>query len=260
MNVLVCIKQVPAKSVPMDKASGVIDRSKAGGKINPWDLYALEAGLRIAQSTGGKVTALSMGPNSAQQSLKEALSMGADEAVLLCDRAFAGADVWATAYTLSKGIEALGNFDVVVCGQQTTDGDTAQIPSSLAVQLGIVGIGWIKKIETVHDYSLSVLQELSFGTQRVKVNCPCLLSVGEGIGRVRIPSLRDQLKAKRKEIKVLTLEDLKNKNAQSYGLCASPTRVVKIHEVTHSTKTSALEVDAKAAAKLIFEEIRGAQE
>ena len=106
MNVVVCIKQVPAKSVPMGR-SGALDRSQAGGRLNPRDLFALEAGLRIAEETGGRVTALTMGPQSVEDCLKTALAMGAEEAVLLCDRAFAGADVYATAGTLARGIRAL---------------------------------------------------------------------------------------------------------------------------------------------------------
>ena len=257
MNVLVCIKQVPAKSVPMDKANGVLDRSKAGGRMNPWDSYALEVGLRIAKETGGKVTAFSMGPKTAEQSLREALSMGADDAVLLCDKAFAGADVFATAYAISQGIKALGDFDIIVCGQQTTDGDTAQLPFSLAVRLDIPAIGWVKKIEHADENSVTLLQELSFGTQKAVCKAPFLMAVGDGIGRVRIPTLREQLKAKRKEIKVLSLQDLENKDPESYGLIASPTRVVKIHEAEHPQKCEPLEMDAQKAKDLILKELSG---
>ena len=257
MNVLVCIKQVPAKSVPMDNKNGVLDRSKAGGRMNPWDSYALEAGLRIAKETNGRVTAFSMGPKTAEQSLREALSMCADNAVLLCDKAFAGADVFATAYAISQGIKALNDFDIIVCGQQTTDGDTAQLPFSLAVRLNIPAVGWVKKLENADENSVTLLQELSFGTQKTEIKPPFLMAVGDGIGRVRIPTLREQLKAKRKEIKVLTLEDLDNKNPDSYGLIASPTRVVKIHEAVHPQKCEPLEMDAQKAKELILKELSG---
>lgn len=257
MKVLVCIKQVPAKSVPMDKANGVLDRSKAGGRMNPWDSYALEAGLRIAEQTGGSVTAFSMGPRTAEQSLREALSMGADDAVLLCDKAFAGADVFATAYAISQGIKAAGSFDIVICGQQTTDGDTAQLPFSLAVRLNVPAVGWVKKIEEVDENSITVLQELSCGTQRIKAKSPFLMAVGDGIGRVRIPTLREQLKAKRKEVKILTLADLEDTSSDSYGLKASPTRVVKVHEAEHEQKCEPIELDAQRTAQLILNEISG---
>lgn len=227
MDVVVCVKQVPARSVPMDRTLGVLDRSQAGGQLNPRDLYALEAGLRLAKATNGTVTALTMGPDSAQDSLRTALSMGAERAVLLCDRAFAGADVYATATALAQGIKALGNFDVVVCGQQTTDGDTAQLPFSLAVRLNIPALGWVKGLD---EKKLTVDQELSLGTQRAELKAPCLLAVGEGIGRPRIPSLRDQLSAKRKPIERLTLSDLEDQDPARYGLSGSPTRVVSTQE------------------------------
>lgn len=228
MDVVVCVKQVPARSVPMDRTLGVLDRSQAGGQLNPRDLYALEAGLRLAKASGGTVTALTMGPDSAQDSLRTALSMGVDQAVLLCDRAFAGADVYATATALAQGIKALGDFDVVVCGQQTTDGDTAQLPFSLAVRLNIPALGWVKGLD---EKKLTVDQELSLGTQRVELRAPCLLAVGEGIGCPRIPSLRDQLSAKRKPIEKLTLSDLEDQDPVRYGLIGSPTRVVSTQEV-----------------------------
>lgn len=227
MNVVVCIKQVPARSVPMDRTLGVLDRSRAGGQLNPGDLYALEAGLRLARAAGGTVTALTMGPESARQSLHTALGMGVDRAVLLSDRAFAGADVYATACTLAQGIRALGPFDLVVCGQQTTDGDTAQLPFSLAVRLGIHALGWVKKLDEAEQ---TVEQELSLGTQRVPIQAPCLLAVGEGIGKPRIPSLRDQLTAKKKPIVCLGLSDLEERDPERYGLAASPTRVVSTRE------------------------------
>lgn len=227
MNVVVCVKQVPARSVPMDRTLGVLDRSQAGGQLNPRDLYALEASLRLARATGGTVTALTMGPDSAQDSLRTALSMGVDRAVILCDRAFAGADVYSTAATLAQGIQALGAFDLVVCGQQTTDGDTAQLPFSLAVRLNIPALGWVKGLD---EENRSVDQELSLGTQRAELKTPCLLAVGEGIGRPRIPSLRDQLTAKRKPIETLTLADLEDRDPARYGLNGSPTRVVSTRE------------------------------
>ncbi len=251
MNVLVCIKQVPSRSVPIDGSSGVLDRSQAGGRINPWDLYALEAALRIAEKTGGQVTALTMGPESAEKSLKTALSMGAQSGVLLSHRAFAGADVYATAFTLAQGIRSLGTFDVVVCGQQTTDGDTAQLPFSLAVQLGIPAVGWVKGLAVEGD-TLCVQQELSGGTQQVKITAPCLLAVGEGIGKPRIPSLREQLRARSREIRRIGLSDLENKDPDCYGLAASPTRVVSVSEIHQTAHAPAQQLPPNDAAEKIF--------
>ena len=254
MNVVVCIKQVPAKSVPL-AASGALDRSAAGGRLNPRDLFALEAGLRIAEETGGRVTALTMGPKSAEDCLKTALSMGAEEAVLLCDRAFAGADVYATAHTLSRGIQLLEAADLVVCGQQTTDGDTAQLPFALGARLGIPAVGWVKKLEKIERGQLVVTQELSLGTQRSRLCCPCVLAVGEEIGAVRIPTLRDQLKARKKTVRVLTLEDLGG-SAEDYGQSASPTRVCSTHEVRQEQKAEPRALPADEAAALLLNACR----
>ena len=259
MKILVCVKQVPAKTVPMDKTSGVLDRSQAGGRINPWDLYAIEVALKIREAAGGTVTAFSMGPESAVQTLKTALSMGADDAILLTDKAFAGADVYATAFAISQGIKASGKYDVVVCGQQTTDGDTAQLPFSLAVRLGIPAIGWIKKFDSACEGKVSVVQELSFGIQKSEVNTPCLLAIGDGVGTPRIPSLRDQLKAKSKTIKKVTLENLEEKDSSKYGLNASPTRVVKVREVEQSRKCESIECSAEESAELILSELNKAK-
>lgn len=250
MQILVCIKQVPAKSVSMD-GDGVLKRTESGGKLNPWDLYAIEAALRIAEATGGIVTALTMGPKSAEEVLRTAFSMGVDSGVLLSDKAFAGADVYVTAYTLAAGIRALGTFDLVLCGQQTTDGDTAQLPFSLAAQLGIPAIGWIKSIDEITETVLTLSQELTFGTQRVEITAPALLAVGAGIGRVRMPSLRDKLKAKSKEIRLLTLANLAEPNPAKYGLHASPTNVVRTKATEHPGKHSPEVLSASDAAKRI---------
>lgn len=251
MNVIVCIKQVPGSSVPMEGENGVLDRSRGPARLNPRDLYAIEAALRIARETGGQVTALTMGPESATDALKTALSMGADRGVLLSDRAFAGADVYATAYTLAQGIRSLGEFDVVVCGQQTTDGDTAQLPFSLAVRLGIPALGWVKYLE-IHDGILTVLQELSGGTQKSVCGAPCLLAVGEGIGTPRIPTLRDQLGAKKKPIQRMGLLDLPDTEPEHYGLKASPTRVVSACERTQERKAQPRKLAPDEAAAQIL--------
>lgn len=253
MNVVVCIKQVPSRSVPMDGRLGVLDRSQAGGQMNPMDYYALEAGLRLAKAAGGSVTALSMGPECAEQCLRTALGMGVDRAVLMCDAAFSGADVYATAYTLAQGIRALGSFDLVVCGQQTTDGDTAQLPFSLAVQLNIPALGWVKVLDVEH---LTVDQELSLGTQRSEIKTPCLLAVGEGIGAPRIPSLRDQLTAKKKPIQYLKCSDLKECDPACYGLAASPTRVVSTRMAETVEGAEPVRLPPEELAGLLLHECR----
>ena len=254
MNIAVCIKQVPASSVPMDETQGVLLRSLAGGIINPWDLYAIEAALQIAEQTSGQVTAISMGPASAEETIRVALAMGVNKGILLCDNAFAGADVYATAFTLSQGLSAIGDFDLIVCGQQTTDGDTAQLPFSLATQMALPAIGWVKKIETITGSEIVAHQELSGGTQRATCPYPCLLAVGKGDLQPRIPSLKNRLEAKKVPVKTLGLKDMPQKDEALYGLCASPTRVVKSYENIILSKNEPLRLSPKQSAACLLKE------
>ena len=259
MHILVCIKQVPAGSVPLDSTNGVLDRSLAGTNLNPFDTYTIEAALRLKEAFGGSVTALTMGPPSAKSILQTAFSMGVDCGVLLSDRAFAGADVFATARTLAAGIETLSPFDYIITGQQSTDGDTAQLPASLAVQLHIPFVPWVKAIQIENGKNLRLSQELSRGTQEVLVSAPCLLSVGAGIGSVRLPNLRDKLRAKSKPIKLLTLDDLQDTDATHYGLSASPTRVCRVETVEETAKAAIQPTDVPHALAALLEsmETRG---
>ncbi len=138
MNIVVCIKQVPdTQEVRLDPVTHTLKREGIAAIINPFDLYALEEGLRVKDAQGGKVTIITMGPPQAEAALREALGYGADAAVLLSDRAFAGADTWATALTLANAIEKLGGADLIFCGKQAIDGDTAQVGPMLATILNI---------------------------------------------------------------------------------------------------------------------------
>jgi electron transfer flavoprotein beta subunit len=138
LNVIVCVKQVPGTNeVKMNKETNTIIREGVEAIINPFDTYAIEEGIRIKEKNGGKVTVLSMGIPSVAELIKETIALGADEAVLLSDRAFAGADTLATSYALSMGIRKIGSYDLIICGKQATDGDTAQVGPSLAEKLGI---------------------------------------------------------------------------------------------------------------------------
>lgn len=259
MNIAVCIKQVPASSVPMDETQGVLMRGMAGGTINPWDLHAIEAALQVAEQTDGCVTAISMGPPSAEQTIRVALAMGVNKGVLLCDNAFAGADVYATAFTLSQGLDVLGDFDLIVCGQQTTDGDTSQLPFSLAAQMSIPVIGWVKKIETISASKITANQELSSGTQRVTCPYPCLLAVGQGSEQPRIPTLKNKIRAKNTSVEVIGLQNLSVKDETLYGLCASPTRVVKSYVNIVSGKNELLQLSPKQSAACLLKELEDAR-
>ena len=157
MKIIVCIKQVPdTTEVKINKETNTLIREGVASVINPFDLYAIEEGLRLREAHGGTVTVLSMGPMQVIDSLREALSMGADEAVLLSDRAFAGADTLATAYTLSKGIEKIGSYDLIICGKQAIDGDTAQVGPELAEMLEIPHVTYVRRIHEIAGGQITV--------------------------------------------------------------------------------------------------------
>ncbi len=222
MKIIVCIKQVPALSeASMDKEKGVLVRT-GENKLNPYDLPAIETALRLREALGGAVTALTMGPESAEQALRTALAMTADHACLMSDRAFAGADVLMTARTLAQGIKALGGADLIICGQQTTDGDTAQVPFSLAEQLNIPVIGWVREIVSASEDWLEVRQELTGRTCRVSGGLPLVLAVNPTICEARVPGLRAKLKAGKQAVQRLVLGIWSSRTVKPMGSQAHP--------------------------------------
>lgn len=259
MRIAVCIKQVPAgtKTV-MDPEKGLLLRLEADTRMNPYDLSAIEGALQIADATGGRVTALSMGPLSAEKVLREAMAMGVDEGILLTDRAFSGADVYATSHTLACGIEKAGGFDCIVCGQQTTDGDTAQVPFSLAARLNISVVGWIREIESISKESTRLLQEISGGTQVVEVPFPVCLAISKDALVPRLPSLAGRLSAKSKPLTVWGIGDMDDKNPENYGLKVSPTRVRKVYAIQKDFKAEPVREPAADLVKRLLAEVEKA--
>lgn len=233
MEILVCIKQVPASNnVEVDPVTGVLKRDGTDSKMNPYDLYAVETGLRLKEKYGGKVTVLTMGPPQAKAILYEAFSMNADEGVLLTDRKFGGADVLATSYTLSQGIKSVGNFDLIICGLQTTDGDTAQVGPEVSEMLGIPCVCNVKDVVEVSDKDIVVDMEMADDIERIKVQYPCLITVQKDIYQPRLPSYLKKKATENRKIKILTLQDMKDKDETHYGLSASPTQVQRIFPPT----------------------------
>jgi len=229
MNILVCIKQVPGTSkVEVDPITGVLKRDGIDSKMNPYDLYALETALKIKESKGGTVKVLSMGPNQALSVIKEAYTMGADEGTLLSDRKFGGADVLATSYTIAQGVKKIGDFELIICGKQTTDGDTAQVGSEMAEWLNIPHVANVKNIVEVENSSIIVEMHMPESIETVKVAYPCLITVDKGIFEPRLPSYKKKLSTKNREIKILSLNDFNDKNEKNYGLNGSPTQVERI--------------------------------
>jgi electron transfer flavoprotein beta subunit len=228
MKIIVCIKQVPeTQDVRLDPVTHTLKREGIKSIINPFDLYALEEGLRVKDAKGGTVTVLTMGPPQAEEALREALGFGADAAVLLSDRAFAGADTWATALTLAKAIEKLGGADLIFTGKQAIDGDTAQVGPMLAAILNIPFASWARKVSFNTDSQVEVERLLDHGYDAVEVALPALISVVKEINEPRVPSFKAKLRAKKEPIPVWGLGDL-GLPAEEVGLAGSFTQVVKI--------------------------------
>jgi len=229
MKIVVCIKQVPGTSeVEVDEQTGVLKRDGVDSKLNPYDLYALETALRIKQGNGARITAISMGPPQAEQVLREAYMMGVDEAVLLTDRKFAGADVLATAYALSQGIRKGGMPDLIICGKMTTDGDTAQVGPEMAEFLGVPHVANVLRIVELGENAITVEMDMASTVEIARVSYPCLITVEKGICQPRLPSFRLKLATKDRAIPHLSLQDLEDTNPKHYGLDGSPTQVKRI--------------------------------
>lgn len=237
MNIIVCIKQVPASNkVEVDPVTGVLKRDGTLSKLNPYDLYALETALRLKGTQGATVTVVTMGPPQAKQIIKEAFSMGVDEGVLLTDRCLAGADVLATSYALSQCVKKLGEFDLILCGKQTTDGDTAQVGPETAEWLKIPSVSNVTRILQINTDSIDVEMDMMNYVEVSRVKFPCLLAVEKDIYQPRLPSYVKKMNSKDKEIRCLTLNDLEDKNEKHYGLSGSPTQVVRIFPPENNMK------------------------
>ena len=228
MKIVVCLKQVPdAKDVKLDPQTNTLARDGVESIMNPYDQHALEEAVRIREQLGGEVTVITMGPPQAEEMLRQAVSCGADSAVLVSDRAFAGSDTWATSYTLAQAITKLGDFDLILCGKQAIDGDTAQVGPGLAVRLDIPYLACIQKVRSVSDDTLVVERMMDDGYDVVEVNTPALLTVVKDINEPRVPSLKGKMKAKKIEIRTMGSADIEA-DPDSIGLSGSPTQVVRV--------------------------------
>jgi len=228
MKIIVCIKQVPdAKDVRLDPKTNTMAREGVESIMNPFDRHAVEESVRLKEKYGGTVTVISMGPPQAEAVLREAVSCGADEAVLVSDRAFAGADTWATTYTLAKAIKKLTDFDLILCGKQAIDGDTAQVGPGLARRLDIPYVSYVKKVSGYDDGVMQVERLMDDGYDELAIPLPGLLTVVKEINEPRVPSLKGKMKAKKLVIQTLSADDI-GAEPQSIGLPGSTTQVVKV--------------------------------
>lgn len=253
MKIVVCIKQVPiSNEVGINKRDGTVNRHQAKTKINPYDLYALETAFRIKKKIGGTVTVLTMGPPQAERVIRDAFMMGADEGYILSDKSFSGSDVLATSFTLSQGIDLIGDANLIICGRQTTDGDTAQVGPAIAEHLGIPHAAWVKEICDVDETSITVCQNFAQVTQTSKIETPCLLTVETGIFVPRLPSYRMKESALEKEVHTITLADLPDQDTTRYGLVGSPTHVERVFKPDSNKKQQYLEGTSKEKSDLVF--------
>ncbi|MEX2724798.1 MAG: electron transfer flavoprotein subunit beta [Candidatus Freyarchaeota archaeon] len=228
MKIIVCVKQVPeVTEVKIDPKTNTLVRDGVPSIVNPFDEIAVEEAVRLKEKHGGEVTVITMGPPQARQALLRCLAMGADKAILLTDRAFAGSDTWATAYTLAQAIKKM-EYDLILCGARAIDGDTAQVGPELAENLGITPITYVKKVEIDPEKKrITVHRETEEGYEVIESRLPVLLTAIKGLNEPRIPALREIMLAKKKEIKELNLASIGG-DPQSYGLSGSFTEVVRI--------------------------------
>jgi len=228
MNILVCVKQVPdSKNVKIDPETNTLVREGVESIINPFDLYAVEAALSLKDEHGGKVTAVTMGPPQAEAVLREAVSYGVDEVALLSDRAFAGADTWATTATLAQAAQKLGPFDLIICGKQAIDGDTAQVGPGLAERLGLPYVSFTRRLAGLEGNQMTVERLMDDGHDVLRFNLPALITVVKEIGEIRVPSFKGKVRAKKIEVPVFDAAGI-GAQVEDCGLAGSATRVVKI--------------------------------
>jgi len=228
MRIVVAVKQVPdTAEVRIDEERGTLIREGVPSILNPFDEYALEEAMKWRDELGGTVIAVTMGPPQAEAVLREAVSMGVDEAVLISDRAFAGADTWATSHTLARAVEKIGDVDMVMTGKQAIDGDTAQTGPSIAASLDWPQITFVGKVREINPDNIIAERYVEGGCEIIRSSLPVVITVLKDANTPRLPSLRGKMKARKIEIPVWGKEDLGLPD-EEIGLDGSPTRVVKI--------------------------------
>ena len=259
MNILVCLKQVPGTTeVKIDPVKNTLIRQGIKNVTNPFDTYALEEGVRLRERFGGKVTAISMGPPQAVDMLREAITVGADDAILLSDIAFAGADTLATSRTLAKAVRKLGNIDLVICGRQTIDGDTGQVGPEMAEALDLPFVSYVSKVEDTAGGRLRVQRLVEDGYETVEAPLPAVITVVKEINVPRVPSLRGTMKAKNAQIPTWKAEDVGIAKEEA-GLSGSATQVVKVFFPQRVKRAEMIQGDPAAQAEALISKLREAK-
>ncbi len=256
MKIAVCIKQVPASTdVKLDPVTNNLVRDDAPGVINPYDLHAIEEAVRVKERYGGTITAISMGPPAASEALREAISLGVDEVALISDRSFAGADTLATAYTLSKALEKIGPFDLIICGKQSVDGDTGQVGPEMAQMLNTSLATSVSNIEEVDSGKVILKRMVEDGYLRVEANLPLLITVTKEINIPRIPSLKGMMKAKKEEIPTLSAEEI-GADQSRIGILGSPTKVRRVYKPISTGPGQMIEGTPSEAARSLLKKLK----
>jgi len=255
MNIVVCIKQVPdTTEVRLDPKTGTLIREGVPSIINPDDKCGLEAAISLRDLYGAHVTVLTMGPKQAKKALREALAMGADEAILLTDRAFAGADTWATSSTLASAIRNL-DYDLIVTGRQAIDGDTAQVGPQIAEHLKLAQVSYVEALDK-EDNTLILKRMFEDGYHKIAVKMPCLITTLSDMNTPRYMSVKGIYDAYEKEIKEWTLEEL-DVNRAHIGLKGSPTKVKKSFTKGAKTAGKKFEINtANEGAVIIIDKLK----
>jgi electron transfer flavoprotein beta subunit len=261
MHIVVCIKQVPdSAQIRVHPVTNTIMRQGVPTIINPYDLFALEEALRVRDKHGGEVTVITMGPPSAEDSLRKTLSFGVNRAVLLTDRRFAGADTLATTYALATAIRKIsatwGTPDIVFTGKQTIDGDTAQVGPGVAKRLGLLQLTYVSKLASIDlaGKTIEVERRSEGGVQILRSRLPCLITMLEATNEIRRGSLAEALAAARATVTKWNADDAGVEDIMQCGLKGSPTIVKKIFSPKpRSQKAALIEVGDKPAESLINE-------
>ena len=240
--------------IKIDPVTNTLEREGVESILNPFDAYAVEEAVRLKEAHGGKVIAISMGPPQVEETLREAVSLGVDEIILLSDRRFAGADTWATSLTLAAAIRKIGDYDLILTGQQAIDGDTAQVGPGIATHLKIPQTCFVRKIEEIGDGQAIVQRLMEDGYDRVQMKLPGLISVVKEINNPRLPSLRGKRNARSAELIVWNADDLEV-DEKDVGLNGSPTQVLRIFTPTHDKLTEKFEGDLDEAVEKIVSQL-----
>jgi electron transfer flavoprotein beta subunit len=259
MNIVVCIKQVPGTTeVKINNETNTLVREGVESIINPFDTYAIEEGVRLKERFGGKVTILTMGPPQADIALKECIEVGADEGILVSDRAFAGSDTLATSYVLSKAIEKIGDYDLVISGKQTMDGDTGQVGPGIAQRLGIPFVAYVSRVDDISDGKMKAERMIDEGHEIVESPVPCVMSVSKEINVPRLPSLRGKMKAKSAQFTTWSAQDLSIEE-NKVGVAGSPTWVMQIFSPKRDHQSEMFEGSSDQQVSKLFEKLSEAK-